>query len=92
MMSVTKSCGELVARRRRAGRGRRRSPGAEARGAGVPGGHHDDHRLGLLGGDQVVQDETGAAHRVQESSLSLAPCKQVEDRELPLPSSYPGGV
>ena len=38
-------------------------PGPEAEGAGVPVGHDDDHRFGFAGGDQVIEDEPGAAHR-----------------------------
>ncbi len=30
--------------------------------SGVAGRHHDHHRLGFLGGDQIVDDEARAAH------------------------------
>src|SRR5947209_6622935 len=41
----------------------RRSARTPAEGTRVAGGHDDNHRLRLPGGDQVVQNEAGAADR-----------------------------
>ena len=48
----------------------------------VPGGHHHDHRLRLLRGDQVVEDEARAADRRPGLVGVAGAVQQVEHRIL----------
>ena len=50
--------------------------------AGVAGGHHDHHRPGFLRGDQVIEDEAGAADGGPRIVAVARAVQQVEDREL----------
>ena len=49
---------------------------------GVPGRHHDHHRLGFLGRDQVVHDEARAANRGPRIVRIARAVEQVKDRIL----------
>ena len=79
-MSVTKSSVESSARRRAPAA--RRTAEKLKLAPGVPGGHHHDHRLGLPGGDQVVENEAGAADASPGIVAVAGAVQQVEDRVL----------
>jgi hypothetical protein len=66
---------ELIDRRLAAGPSRAESTAR----AGMAGRHHDDHGLGVPGGDKIVQDETGATHGGPGFITVPGTVQQVED-------------
>src|SRR5262252_9512701 len=56
----------------------KRRPEAERSGVAVR--HDDDHRFGLSGGDQIIEDESGAAHAAPRVIRIKCPMEQVENR------------
>ena len=58
---------------------------ARAEGPGVTGRHDDDHRFGLLGRDEVVEDEAGTSNGRPRIVAVEGAVEEVEDGELAFP-------
>ena len=78
-MSFTKSCSNSSACARPHPR---RGASPACRLTRVAGRHHDDHRLGLLRRDEVVQDESRASDRGPRVVGVAGTVEQIEDGEL----------